>query len=160
MRKIDTTMLDGIEEEQYKALSWWHKRLLHLMAQDTNYSLFIAGILSGVPATLLLNLVTLQLSEIASPLWYGVAYGVTVLASVFLCIAMFRFAVAHVQVQDETAKRMETESADIVTYSNAFVRAFQNLEDRIQAISWVFIVSLIFTVAGVVALFYFLNINL
>ncbi len=160
MRKIDTTMLDGIEEEQYKALSRWHKQLLRLMAQDTNYSLFIAGILSGVPATLLLNLVTLQLSEIASPLWYGVAYGVTVLASICLCIAMFRFAVAHVEVQDETAKRMETESTDIVTYSNAFVRAFQNLEDRIQSISWLFIVSLIFTVAGIVALFYFLNIKL
>ena len=125
---------------------------------DTNYSLFVAGIIAGIPATLLLNLVTFDVSELTYPWVYGGVYLVTFAASLLSCVAMFRFAVRHIEVRGMAARDANKNCGTEEEFENALVLAVgRAYKERLRPIVRMLLWCTGITVLGVFALFYIVN---
>ncbi len=140
--------------KNYRALPLLGRLFCRLAQHNPDYSMFIAGIIAGIPATLLMNLVTVSADEVVRPLWYGVLYGISFLASAVFCGAFFRLSVLHEGLHKEAEKMAAHGQGTEEEKINDLVIAF---EDRYQkqlksVIRW-FLGSMLLTVVGIVGTF-------
>ncbi len=147
-----------LEKYGPKPKSWW--RMCDLFSLDRNYSMFVAGIISGIPATLLMNLVTTVLSENPHPVWYSILYIFTFLASVRCCISVFRFAVKHDEVwRSAENKAAKMHGEDEETESELVIAFGERYDTEIRPLLPVILGSAAATFIGIVVLFLLMNVN-
>ena len=165
MAGIDIRLLRTRERHMWQKMPPWRRKMCGIMHADTNYSMFVAGILSGIPATFFLNLVTMQLGALSHPVLYSLIYAGTAVASVVLCVAIFRFSVVHMEIQ-RTAKAKASQIAHGQEFGdeeilNQLVRVFAQDEYkvRLRSILRQFIISLVLMSVGIFALCVLLNVN-
>lgn len=161
MAGIDIGLLRTRERHMWQKMPPWRRRVCGIMNADANYSMFVAGIFSGIPATFFLNLATMQLGTLPHPVLYGIIYAATTFFSVLLCVAIFRFSVAHMEIQNtakQIAGRRDTGDEEFL---NQLVRVFASEEykKRMRSILYQFTGSLILMSIGIFALCYLLNKN-
>ena len=143
-----------------RKVSLLKKVLCDIFELDTNYSLFIAGIIASIPATLLLNLASVSIAEVQYKWLYGTIYIITFVASLFCCFAMFRFAVRHIEVRgaaeaearENTGTREEFENAVLAEVNFTYI---EKLRPVVHRLLW----SAGVTVVGILALFVLMNIK-
>lgn len=111
----------------YRRQPLFWRVLCSLAWHDPDYSMFIAGILSGFPATFLLNLVTMQFSEIRRPALYMSLYAVCMVCSAVFCWAGFRLSVLHAEVHHKAQKMAEKGFGTREEKRNELVVAFAAL---------------------------------
>lgn len=158
--KVKSARREGTETGNGRKVSFLKKILCDIFELDTNYSLFIAGIIASIPATLLLNLVSISLSELQYKWLYGGVYILTFVASLVCCFAMFRFAVRHIEVRgaaeaearENTGTREEFENALLLEVNYTYA-------ERIRPVVHMLLWSAGVTVAGILALFCLMNIK-
>jgi len=96
---------------------------------------------------------------------YSLIYAGTAVASVVLCVAIFRFSVVHMEIQ-RTAKAKASQIAHGQEFGdeeilNQLVRVFAQDEYkvRLRSILRQFIISLVLMSVGILALCVLLNVN-
>ena len=151
--KYDTILRHRVWKT-YRALPRLGRLFCRLAQHNPDYSMFIAGIIAGFPATLLMNLVTINGDEVVRPVWYGILYVISFLASTVFCGAFFRLSVLHEGLHKEAEKMAEHGRGTEEEKINGLVIAF---EDRYRnqllgVICWL-LGSMFFTVLGIVGTF-------
>ncbi len=157
--EIKSAHREGTAAGGGREVSFLKKILCDIFEMDTNYSLFIAGIIASIPATLLLDLASNSIAEIRHKWMYGGAYIFTFVASLYCCIAMFRFAVRHIEVRgaaetearENTGTREEFENAVLAEVNFTYTA-------KIRPVVHMLLWSAGATVAGILALFVLMNI--
>lgn len=149
--------IDVLRQEvwkQYRHFSLLGRMFCHLAQYNPDYSMFIAGIISGIPATLLMNLVTLNRGDVIRPLWYGILYTASFLASVVFCVAFFRLSVLHGELHKAAEKTAERRHGTETEKINALVGAFEErYPKQLRSVIFWLLGSMLLTVLGIVGTF-------
>lgn len=157
---INISHLERSVRQKRQRMSPLQKFLCDVFRVDTNYSLFIAGIVASVPATLLLNLVTFDITEVQCVWAYGVVYLLTFAASLASCFSMFRFAVRHIEVRGFAAAKAHANSGTEEEFENELVlEVARSYPDRVRPVVYMLLGSMGATVVGILALFVLMNIK-
>lgn len=138
----------------YRDLPLLGKIFCRLARHNPDYSMFIAGIIAGFPATLLMNLVTINGSEITRPVWYAVLYGVSFLASTAFCAFFFRLSVLHENLHKEAEKMADHGLGTEEEKINDLVIAFEDrYPSQLRGVIFRLLGSMILTVFGILGTF-------
>lgn len=140
--------------KKYRELSPVGRLFCRLAQHNPDYSMFIAGIIAGIPATLLMNLVTISKSELLRPFLYSILYFVSFAASIVFCGAFFRLSVLHEGLHKDAEKMaghgLGTEEEEINDLVIVFTDGYKS---RFRRTVWWFLGSMAVTIFGIVGTF-------
>lgn len=139
----------------YRKLSPFYLAIYKIVSGNSNFCSFIAGMIAGIPATLLLNLVVTSISDISNKKLYLLLYLFTFVMSVVFCWSSLKFAVIHIEISEACQRHNESDTVE--EHINWLFKSFYERLGAIKKSTVTFITSGIVTICGIFALFFVIN---
>lgn len=124
-------------------------RISFLISQvDQNLYSFICGIVAGLPISVLFNCLDMEVDALPYKWLYFSLYILLLLDTVVMTVAIFKFTLLHIKINEKPNREKVIEKSNIMLYQQIF-----DSMNTLRKTYWMFILSLVLFAIFVIALF-------